>query len=172
LHDYAGDRVFSCIKWFHFTNEIEAKIKIVYLPSYLNGRDGILNLVYYDFLTGMDLTVFPSYYEPWGYTPLESIAFHIPTITTSLSGFGQWVSPQSRNIDSGVGIVARSDYNSYQVAEEISKMIYEAAQYDSEKYEEVKEKAFLQSKKAHWAIFIDHYYKAYDMAIRKIKKQK
>ena len=49
------------------------------------------NMHYYDLLIGMDLTVYASYYEPWGYTPLESVAFHVPCITTNLSGFGLWV---------------------------------------------------------------------------------
>ncbi|MFQ9022788.1 MAG: glycosyltransferase [Parabacteroides merdae] len=56
------------------------KLKIIFVPCYLDGRDGILNKPYYDLLIGMDATVYPSYYEPWGYTPLESIAFGIPTI--------------------------------------------------------------------------------------------
>lgn len=74
----------------HFRNEPNDKVKVIYVPSYLKGDDGILNISYYDLLIGMDATVFPSYYEPWGYTPLESIAFGVPTITTDLSGFGKW----------------------------------------------------------------------------------
>ena len=54
----------------------------------MDGKDGIFNMTYYDLLIGMDATVYPSYYEPWGYTPLESIAFGIPTVTTDLAGFG------------------------------------------------------------------------------------
>ena len=52
---------------------------------------------YYDLLVGMDLTAFPSYYEPWGYTPLESLAFKVPTITTTLAGFGLWVKEHYNN---------------------------------------------------------------------------
>ena len=68
-------------------NSEEDKVKIFFVPSYLNGDDGVLNMPYYDLLVGMDLTAFPSYYEPWGYTPLESLAFKVPTITTTLAGF-------------------------------------------------------------------------------------
>ena len=52
-------------------------VQLVFVPSYLNGDDGIFNKHYYELLCGMDVTVFPSYYEPWGYTPLESIAFSV-----------------------------------------------------------------------------------------------
>ncbi len=71
----------------------------------------------------MDLTVFPSYYEPWGYTPLESIAFCVPTITTDLSGFGQWVSHNPQDVENGVGVIHRSDYNSYIVSTQLAEMI-------------------------------------------------
>ena len=60
------------------------KVKVIFVPSYLNGTDGVFNLPYYDLLIGLDLTIFPSYYEPWGYTPMESLAFSIPTLTTSV----------------------------------------------------------------------------------------
>ena len=63
-------------------------LKVIFVPSYLQGNDGVINLSYYDVLPGLDLTVFPSYYEPWGYTPIKNIAYYVPTITTSLSEYG------------------------------------------------------------------------------------
>jgi glycogen phosphorylase/synthase len=66
-------------------------VNVIFAPCYLNGNDGIFNMPYYDLLIGMDITVFPSYYEPWGYTPMESIAFRVPTITSNLTGYGLWI---------------------------------------------------------------------------------
>ena len=94
LHNYDKDAMISRLKANHLNNSPSDKVKVVIIPCYLDGKDGIVNLNYYDFLIGFDLTVFPSYYEPWGYTPLESIAFHVPTITTSLAGFGLWARSQ------------------------------------------------------------------------------
>ena len=91
LHYPANDPVLKRIFANDLTNAPDTKVKIIFVPSYLNGDDGIFNMPYYDLLIGFDLTIFPSYYEPWGYTPLESLMFSIPTITTSLSGFGLWV---------------------------------------------------------------------------------
>ena len=68
-----------------------SKVHVIFVPSYLDDRDGIFDKSYYELLVGMDLTLFPSYYEPWGYTPLESIAFSVPTVTTTLAGFGLWI---------------------------------------------------------------------------------
>ena len=84
------DLIMGHLRHLGFCNSEKERVKVIFVPSYLNGNDGIFNVPYYDLLIGMDLTVFPSYYEPWGYTPHESVAFSIPTITTSLSGFGTW----------------------------------------------------------------------------------
>src|SRR5574344_2605989 len=109
----------------NYTNQQSQTVKIIFVPSYLNGKDGIFNMSYYDLLVGLDLTIFPSYYEPWGYTPLESAAFGIPTITTDLSGFGQWVSSTPQDITTGVGVVHRSDYNYHDIVQRISEMMAE-----------------------------------------------
>ena len=96
---------------------------MIFVPSYLNGNDGIFDLPYYELLIGMDLTVFPSYYEPWGYTPLESLAFHIPTITTSVTGFGLWVKENFTDTDDAIYILDRNDHNDREVVEGISEAI-------------------------------------------------
>lgn len=85
------------------------KVSVVFVPYYLDGHDPLFGMTYYDLLIGMDVTVFPSYYEPWGYTPLESCAFHVPTITTSLAGFGAWAAQQKEQY--GVNVIERNDSN-------------------------------------------------------------
>ena len=89
----------------------------------MNGNDGVFNMPYYDLLVGMDLTVFPSYYEPWGYTPLESLAFKVPTITTSLAGFGLWVESYCKKAHPGIEVIERNDRNNEEVVEKITDKI-------------------------------------------------
>ena len=156
----------SAIHWFHFTNQQTQAVKIIFVPSYLNGLDGIFNKTYYDLLIGMDLTVFPSYYEQWGYTQLESVAFSVPTITTDLSGFGQWVSHNLHEIEQGVGVIHRSDYNGYIVAEHIAEMIHKFASFNVEEIKAVREKASIIAEKALWKHFIHFYDKAYHIALK------
>ena len=91
LFNFNSDPIINQLINKGINNSPESKVKVVFVPVYLNGFDQIFDLEYYDFLIGFDLSIFPSYYEPWGYTPLESVAFGIPTITTSLAGFGAWV---------------------------------------------------------------------------------
>ena len=90
IQNMDDDKIISFILSSGFNNSPAEKLSIIYVPCYLDGHDEIFNKSYYDLLIGMDATVFASYYEPWGYTPLESIAFGIPTITTDLAGFGVW----------------------------------------------------------------------------------
>ena len=100
------DKIISHIRQAGFTNNSSDKIKIIFKnPVIFSGSDGIFNTPYYDLLIGMDATVYPSYYEPWGYTPMEGIAFGIPTITTNLAGFGLW----AKHFVSGNSTFRRSD---------------------------------------------------------------
>ena len=172
LYDYYNDNVMSAIHWFHFNNNQSQPVKIIFVPSYLNGEDGIFNKSYYDLLIGMDLTVFPSYYEPWGYTPLESIAFSVPTITTDLSGFGQWVSHNLHELKQGVGVIHRSDYNGYIVAEHIAEMIYQFSTFNEAEIKSVRKKAFVIAEKALWKHFIHFYDKAYGIALANKNKRR
>lgn len=171
LHDYYNDSVMSSIHWFHFTNQQTQKVKIIFVPSYLNGADGIFNKSYYDLVIGMDLTIFPSYYEPWGYTPLESVAFAVPTITTDLSGFGQWVSHETPGIENGVGVIHRSDYNGYVVATKIAEMIAQFAACKDTEVTKIRKKASIIAEKALWKHFIKYYDTAYNIALTNKNKR-
>lgn len=167
LYDYEHDNVMSALRWFHFTNEQSQRVKVIFVPSYLNKSDLIFAKSYYDLLIGMDLTVFPSYYEPWGYTPLESVAFAVPTITTNLSGFGQWVSHKTESLESGVGVIHRSDYNSYEVSTKIAEMIANFSALDKTETQTVRKKASRIAEKALWKHFIQYYTEAYHNALTK-----
>jgi glycosyltransferase involved in cell wall biosynthesis len=118
-------------------------------------------------LTAFDLTIFPSYYEPWGYTPLESIAFGIPTATTNLSGFGAWAKHADHKNVAPVSIVYRSDSNYFDAADEVKKIILDYCSAAPAHVSKVKKAAVSLSKKADWTKFINHYIKAYKIALKK-----
>lgn len=140
LNQMEQDKVLNYISHAGFTNSATDKLKIIFVPCYLDGRDGILNKPYYDLLIGMDATVYPSYYEPWGYTPLESIAFGIPTITTDLAGFGLWAKKHvtGNNISEGVAVVNRDDFNYFEVADAITSSILALAGKDKKETAEIR----------------------------------
>ncbi len=109
LNNYKEDPVLREADENHLENKPENQVHLIFIPAYLNGNDGVVNLSYYDFLTAFDYTVFPSYYEPWGYTPMESIAFGIPTITTSYAGFGTWVLENLQDIKCAIQVMDRKN---------------------------------------------------------------
>lgn len=170
LHEMSHDNTLGMMKYFDMHNRKEDKVKVIFLPCYLDGHDGVLNVTYYDIVLGNDLCVYPSYYEPWGYTPLESIAFKVPCITTDLAGFGLWVNSVKggySEIKDGVKVIHRTDYNYSEVADTIKDAIAEYSSFTDKEVSDVRKKADALSKKALWSEFIRYYYDAYAIALSK-----
>lgn len=175
LHEMSHDQVIDYMKRYNMWNLPDDKVKVIFVPCYLDGADGIFNMHYYDLLIGMDLTVYASYYEPWGYTPLESVAFHVPCITTNLSGFGLWVNQllgKDGELTDGVQVVRRTDYNSSEVADAIKDAVTAYAAFTPQEAEKIRHKAADISEHALWKHFIRYYYQAYDIALHKAKQRR
>lgn len=173
LNQMEQDKVLNYIFHSGFTNSAADKLKIIFVPCYLDGRDGILNQSYYDLLIGMDATVYPSYYEPWGYTPLESIAFGIPTITTDLAGFGLWAKKHvtGNDICEGVAVVNRDDFNYFEVADAITSSILTLVEKDKKEVAEIRKRSFRLAAKAEWSKFIVYYEEAFRIALEHADKR-
>lgn len=167
LHDVEYDSIINRAKESGLLNKVEDKVKLIFVPSYLNGMDGIFNLLYYEMLIGFDLSVFPSYYEPWGYTPLESLAFHIPTITTSLAGFGLWIREKFQNHEPGAWVLERTDNNAQEVTTAITRILHEFAAFNPSQVEASRNLAWEISRIALWDELIVNYQKAYTLALKK-----
>ena len=140
-----------------------SKVKVVFVPTYLNGNDGIFNKSYYELLVGMDLTVFASYYEPWGYTPLESIAFSIPTVTSSLAGFGVWIKKFGYN--KGITVIDRNDFNDKDAIAAIADKILDFSRLTEEEVKKARKEALEASKHALWSNLFENYENAYSQAV-------
>lgn len=175
LHNMSHDNVLGMLKYLDMQNRNEDKVKLIFLPCYLDGNDGILNIPYYDIILGNDLCIYPSYYEPWGYTPLEAIAFKVPCITTDLAGFGLWanaVKGRYSEIEDGVKVVHRTDYNYSEVADRIKETIIKFSNFSPAEVKKARSNAYNLSKKALWKEFIENYYIAYDFALNKAEQRK
>lgn len=168
------DKILNYIAHAGFTNAASDKLKIIFVPCYLDGRDGIFNKSYYDLLIGMDATVYPSYYEPWGYTPLESIAFGIPTITTDLAGFGMWAkkSVSGEDINEGVAVINRTDFNYFDVADAITESLLSLIKKDEKEIEKIRARCLELAGKAEWNKFIVYYQTAFHKALEVAAKRK
>jgi len=171
LYDRIHDPVLNRVKEKSLNNSLDDKVKIVFIPVYLNGTDGIFNLDYYQLLNGFDLTIFPSYYEPWGYTPLESIAFRIPTITTSLAGFGLWVKSNCKVSHHAVVTAERTEDNYDAVVDTIADEINYFAGAGPKELKDAGAEAYAISAQLHWDKLADKYREAYTITEEKVAER-
>jgi len=141
----------------------------IFIPDYLDGADEVLNITYYDLLPAVDLTVFASYYEPWGYTPLESIAFGVPTLTTDKAGFGMWaMETNTKNcLRYGAKALEREDDGFESLAESIAQKIARFSSFPKEMVAQSKQRAKKLAQKASWHCFYAQYLEAYSEAINR-----
>ena len=175
LHNMSHDSVLGMMKYYDMHNRKEDNVKVIFLPCYLDGNDGIVDLTYYDVVLGNDLCIYPSYYEPWGYTPLEAVAFKVPCITTDLAGFGLWANTvfgKDGDITDGVKVIHRTDYNYSEVADNIKDTVAEYSSMTKKQVDTCRKNADALSKKALWSEFIKYYYEAYDIALSKAEERK
>ena len=174
LHNMSHDNVLSMLKYYDMHNRKDENVKVIFLPCYLDGNDGILNMTYYDVVLGNDLCIYPSYYEPWGYTPLEAVAFKVPCITTDLAGFGLWANKEfghDGELKDGVKVIHRTDYNYSEVADAIKDTVAAFSAMSQKEVDDCRKKADALSKKALWCNFIEYYHEAYDIALRKAEER-
>ncbi|MBR6827698.1 MAG: glycogen/starch synthase [Prevotella sp.] len=175
LHNMSHDNVLGMMKYYDMHNQKNDQVKVIFLPCYLDGKDGIVNMTYYDIVLGNDLCVYPSYYEPWGYTPLEAVAFKVPCITTDLAGFGLWANSvfgHNGELEDGVKVIHRTDYNYSEVADAIKDAVAHFSALSQKEVDACRKKAEALSKKALWSEFIKYYDEAYDIALRKAESRK
>ena len=170
LNEQEHDNVMNMAQSLGIRNAKGDKVKLIFVPCYLTGDDGVLNMSYYDLVLGNDLCVYPSYYEPWGYTPLEAVAFKVPCITTDLAGVGLWANTEKGSyseIEDGVKVLHRTDYNYSEVADGIKDTVVRYSNFNNSIVNKCRRNAEKLSHKALWSEFIRYYEQAYDIALRK-----
>ena len=166
IFDYENDAILNTLRSSGLQNDSNDKVKVMFVPAYLNGNDGIFNITYSEFLAAFDFSVFPSYYEPWGYTPLESVSLGIPTLTTDVSGFGRFVMQYFKD-NEAVIVARRQDGDTNQVVEEIVTALRHFLSMTEKGMAKVSEDALKVADKLLWKDLIVHYEKAYEIAMEK-----
>jgi len=164
LHYEASDPILQTCNRLGLMNTPQNRIHVIFDPAYLNGHDGLINMTYYEALSGCDLGVFPSYYEPWGYTPLESVAHSVPTITTDQAGFGLWVQEKAGE-NSGVSLLKRKGQKIELIEENLYNIFKGVLSWTDHEIEERRKSARRVALQANWKDFFKFYLKAYDAAI-------
>ncbi|WP_367359847.1 alpha-glucan family phosphorylase [Syntrophus sp. (in: bacteria)] len=163
LHYEASDPILETSNRLGLKNLPQNRINMIFIPAYLNGHDGLINLTYYEALAGCDLGVFPSYYEPWGYTPQESAAHAVPTISTDQAGFGLWVQ-SSFTEHGGVMILKRKGREPHAITDDLSNILKEFLSWTEIEMQQRRESAWTIASRANWVEFFKYYTAAYDKA--------
>ena len=166
VFEYENDAILNTLRSSGLQNDANDKVKVMFVPAYLNGDDGIFNLTYSEFLAAFDFSVFPSYYEPWGYTPLESVALGIPTLTSDVSGFGKFVQQECAG-NEAVTVVPRQVGDNDKVIDEIVSALRRFLILTEKGTEQITESALQVANKLLWKDLIVSYQKAWDVALEK-----
>jgi glycogen(starch) synthase len=148
-------------------NKQDDPIKVVYYPTYLSSADGLLGLNYNEAIIGCHLGIFPSYYEPWGYTPVETAALGVPSVTTDFAGFGQFIKNYVEGTRSAIRVLERDLKGDDEAIEQLVDYMYYLVH--TTKKERVKKKieAKRLSEIADWRNLIENYVAAYELALKR-----
>ena len=163
LENESYDPILHACSRFGLTNQPHNRVQVIFIPAYLNGHDGLINMPYYEALSGCDLGVFPSYYEPWGYTPLESAAYGVPTVTTDQAGFGLWAQGTFGDM-SGVFLLNRRGQPIAAIKEQLFHYFMDSLTWSPEEMEKRRLNARQVALQANWPQFYKAYLEAFERA--------
>ncbi len=165
LVDEANDPITNQLNALGFDNHAGGRVHVVHVPIYLDGTDPLIRQKYWDLLPGADLGVFPSFYEPWGYTPLEAVAFGVPAITTDRAGFGRWVATQGEREHTGVRVLKREGVAFDEVSDALTAAFIEFIDLSPEERESLSRACLETAALTAWSNFMDHYEDAHGRAL-------
>ncbi|MDH4460117.1 MAG: glycosyltransferase [Flectobacillus sp.] len=165
-----SDGITDFLQKTNLMNNPEDRVKIVYHPDFVVSSNPLFGLDYGQFVRGCNLGVFPSYYEPWGYTPLECIARGVPTITSDLSGFGDYMMQIMRDYDQwGVMVVNRKTQDFYKAAEQLSEMLLKFVKQGLRERISQRNRVESISETFDWNNLRTYYDTAHDLALKRRK---
>ena len=165
LENEGKDRILSALNKAGLNNSTQDMVKVIFYPIYLTGADGLLNMNYSQCIEGSHLGVFPSYYEPWGYTPLETAALGVPAVTTDLAGFGRYLMKHKK--EKGIFILKRQNRKKTQYVKDLAKYMFDFSKLDQRGRIELKLEAKELADMADWKIMIENYIEAHNKAVSK-----
>lgn len=161
----AQDEILGFLRNANLVNNAHDKVKVVYHPDFISSSNPLFGMDYGQFVRGCHLGVFPSFYEPWGYTPLESIASGVPTVTSDLSGFGDYVLDNiPNNEEKGIYVVNRRNQNYFDAAEQLANQLFEFVQQSRRERIAQRNRAESSSEHFDWQNLGIYYDKAYRLA--------
>lgn len=169
LENEGADAIMNAFRQHGLLNRKEDVVKVIFYPIYLSGADGLLDTSYYESMQGSHLGVFPSYYEPWGYTPLEAAALGVSSITTDLAGFGRYLCNECKQGEyPGIFVLSRLKKSREEIVSALTDMMAKFAHFNKKERTENKIVAQQVAATADWKKFIARYVEAHNLAVEKV----
>ncbi len=166
LMNDAADPVINHLRHRHLFNSAEDPVKMIFHPEFVTATSPLIGLDYEQFVRGCHLGIFPSYYEPWGYTPMETIALGLPAVTTDLSGFGAYVERHiPRYNEKGIVVLNRRTQSFSEGVGQLVSQVLNFVQLDRRQRIELRNAAERAGEQFDWSKLIKHYHDAHDLAL-------
>ena len=163
LTNEQGDQIMQALHRAGLDNSPQQRVKVVYHPDFIAPNNPLFGMEYWQFIRGCHLGVFPSYYEPWGYTPLESVASGVPAVTSDLSGFGDYVLDRVPDHERrGIFVIYRRDKSINHAANQFSEIMYRFVRQNRRERIAQRNAVENTSEMFDWKTLIEHYTHAYD----------
>lgn len=170
LADEDDDEVMRCIRRLGLVNNAEDRVKVVYHPDFISTTNPLWGIEYEQFVRGCHLGLFPSAYEPWGYTPLECVALGVPAVTSDLAGFGRYVAENFPDHDRwGMYIVPRRGRSQSEAADILARRMHEFTQLDRRGRIAIRNEVERRSWNFEWSKLGRPYHVAHDLAVSRAK---
>ena len=164
---YSNDSIIQACVDAGLDNRRENVVKAIFYPTYMKPNDGLMNLNYYDIISAMDVGVFPSRYEPFGYTPVETAVKMGIAITSDMTGFGRFIMKKVKGKDSGVVVLHMAGKGKEQTAEELARDLERIYMLPQHKLDAQKVNAYRSMRFLDWKSLVKNYYRAYEMALER-----
>ncbi|HET6418482.1 MAG TPA: glycosyltransferase, partial [Polyangiales bacterium] len=168
LIDDAHDPVLNQLRTCRLFNQQDDPVKVVFHPDFVQATSPLFGMEYEQFVRGCHLGVFPSFYEPWGYTPLEAIALGVPAVTSDLSGFGSYLKQQlPDHASKGIYVVPRRHNDFHRAADELTDRLFRFASLSRRERVILRNSVEAFSEHFDWHNLGRHYDEAHDLALER-----
>ena len=173
LVDDAADPILQHFRHRHMFNSADDPVKVIFHPEFVTATSPLFNLDYQQFVRGCHMGIFPSYYEPWGYTPMECVALGLPSITTDLSGFGAYAEHHVPNAaHQGICVLNRRTKSFQETTSNMVDYLMNFVQMNRRQRIEMRNRVERLSELFDWSALVVHYHEAHDMALERFGASK
>jgi len=171
LDEPGADPVLSHLAHLGLRNTAEDRVKVVYHPEFISPVNPLWGMDYEQFVRGCHLGIFPSCYEPWGYTPLECLAMGVPSITSDLAGFGRFVEESFPDHDDwGLMVLPRRDRGYHEAAVDLTERVLAFCGLDRSGRVALRNRVESHSRAFDWSVLANAYHEAHDRALAIVEK--